>query len=115
MMDEPFDPNKVLITLPVYILANQQGTPFTDSTYRAGPLLPIFSDKDLAERFVAALGGPPGIVVTPVPREKTVAYFERLAGLGFQRVAIDPTGRQGDRVGVLPLANFIEAARRTVG
>jgi hypothetical protein len=115
-MDEPFDPDKVLITLPLYTVSQRSGgVIWADHADPTDPLLPLFTDQDLAERFIAARGLAAEAVAKPIAAENTAEVLEALSKQGFRRVALDPSGRSGERVRVLPLRAIIAGARRGSG
>ena len=110
-MDDPVKPEKLVFTLPLWIVMPRSGESIVGGDDADGASVAIFSDKDRAERYIRALGLT-DCVPAGVPKPYTVAFLEMLQGSGFSRVTPDPSGAPGTPSLVLLLEDVLAAARR---
>jgi hypothetical protein len=123
MDDLDFDPDSFLFSEFPWIVAYQDcaedalaGRPYflTGNTEEGYSLVALFSDRDLAERFIALAGMQGRTVAVQFPSlGQLVLFLRAIPAHGFTHVVLDPTKQQGsERVCTLDaLREALEDAR----
>jgi hypothetical protein len=106
--DDPTEPDTSLFSFPAYLaMRDAPGggeEVVVDRAEGQAPCLPVFTDQDLAERFVATL--PPGAMLTVVwGPDELAELVQQAAAAGVAHVVPDP----GKRALRIPADVFLRA------
>jgi hypothetical protein len=120
MNELDFDPGRFVIVNPIWYVVSRESL---ESLSTTGPgiaqaktsdgrwYLPLFTDQDLAERFIQRTGLDGEPIETPLPSNflNLLEYLERT---GHEYTAIDPEPGRPLRIG--PISRVIQAVRRSI-
>lgn len=108
MSDQPRDPHGFRLYFPVYVLFGSDGKLIGYDLPGVGRVLPLFTDEDLARRFVEARQMSAAAIRRIGVRETLYGPLEIAARrVGVTHVGIDPSETGTRRSLVFPMCEFI--------
>jgi hypothetical protein len=118
-MDEfPIDPDAFVVAWPLFLvidkttchLSIKEGKGIAIGQTGSADFVPLFTDRDLAERFIRRLGNPRLVPEEIVPAE-ALDLLQELALLEHTHVGFDPTGGPKGSGPCFPIKDVIRALR----
>jgi hypothetical protein len=112
-MDDAYDPASFYILASVWHVVHRDTFEVLVGDASDGrSYVPVFSDSDLAERFIGRVHDPDRIPLEFQSPVKWLEFLEALRKEGHEYIAIDPD--PGKRLRIATIENVIESVRNSI-